>query len=681
MRRFDRFFAGFALLLFLAGITRDGLDLWIARTELPSRVTTLSTEVRDRNGHLLRVYTVEEGRWRLAVTPETVDPLYRQMLLAYEDKRFDHHAGVDPIAMLRALGQALWHGRVVSGGSTLSMQVARLLENSGTGQLEGKLRQIRVALALERQLDKREIFQLYLERAPFGGNLEGIRAASLAYFGKEPRRLTPAEAALLVALPQAPEARRPDRAHPFAEAARDRVLRRSLAAGILSADTLRGAQGEPVPHIRLPFPQLAPHLSDRAVKENPHAWQHDLTLDASLQTRLEAVATRAVRDLPDGVSAALVIADHRSGEILASVGSARYSVERQGFVDMTQAFRSPGSTLKPIVYALAFDRGLAHPQTLIDDRPVRFGRYAPRNFDGAFRGMLPVAEALRLSLNIPVVLLLNEIGPAHLIEALRRSGVESRLPGDRTGLAVALGGIGVSLEGLTQLYAMLASGGLERPLHWRKDSAMETQTRRVLGQVAAWQVGDILAGLTPPAGAPRDRIAYKTGTSYGHRDAWAVGFDGAHVAAVWIGRPDGTPVPGAFGGELAAPVLFEAFQRLKPHVDPLPPPPPDTLILPTARLPQPLREFAGRDAPFGQEPDAPKLIFPPDGAKVPVGQETLVVKLRDGVAPFALLANGKPLITGLRRREAELPGLGYGYSTLSVIDAEGRSAKVRVWIE
>ncbi len=682
MFRSDRLILALAALLFAAGLARDALDRWVAATDLPPLLTPLSAEVRARDGTLLRVYTVADGRWRMAATPDAVDPTYLDMLIAYEDKRFFSHAGVDPLAMLRAAGQALTHGRVVSGASTLTMQVARLLEDSGTGQLPGKLRQMRVALALERRLDKDRILQIYLERAPFGGNIEGVRAASHAWFGKEPRRLTPAEAALLVALPQSPETRRPDRGHDRAVAARARVLDRARQGGVLTPGAVTAALTEPVPGHRRAFPALAPHMADRALAEDPARLRHDLTLDAPLQAALERLARHSLRGLGPDVSVAMMVADHTTGEVLASVGSASYGVgdARAGFVDMTRALRSPGSTLKPLIYAMAFDRGLAHPQTLIQDRPVAFGGYAPQNFDGAFRGELTVADALRQSLNIPVVLLLDQIGPAHLLDALRRAGVETRLPGDQPGLAVGLGGLGMTLEGLTATYAMLANGGQSRPLRWRQGTDNHTAAN-VVGRAAAWQVADILAGAAPPPGAPARRLAYKTGTSYGHRDAWAVGFDGRHVAAVWIGRPDGTPVPGAFGGDLAAPVLFEAFQRLKPRADALPPPPPETLILPTARLPQPLRRFSARDAVFGPAPDAPKLVFPPAGARLPVENGQLTVKLRDGTPPFTWLANGQPLLTGLRRREAQLNGLDRGYSKLSVIDAAGRSSSVTVWID
>jgi penicillin-binding protein 1C len=666
-----------ALLLFLGAAARDAGDAWIAATILPSTLPANSVEMRDRNGALLRAYTVADGRWRLAVGPDQVDPGFVQMLLAYEDKRFLTHAGVDPLALLRATGQAVWHGRIVSGGSTLTMQVARLLEESGTGAWPGKLRQMRVALALERRLSKAEILGLYLTLAPYGGNIEGLRAATLAWFGKEPARLTPAQAALLVALPQSPVARRPDRAPEAAQAARDRVLARLERQGVISAEAAQAATSEPLPAARIAFPMLAPHLADRVRAAAPGQRRHDLTLDARLQAKLETLASDALRELGERLSIAILVADHRTGEVLASVGSAGLTQDaRQGFVDMTTALRSPGSTLKPLVYALAFDRGLAHPDTLIDDRPVAFGSYAPQNFDGLFRGEIRVADALRLSLNIPVVRLTEAIGPANLMAALHRAGVDTALPGGQAGLAVALGGVGVSLEGLVQLYAGLAQGGQTVPLYWT--SATEAAPERIVGRAAAWHVAHIMAGMGSPPGAARMRLAYKTGTSYGHRDAWAVGFDGAHVVGVWIGRPDGTPVPGAFGGDLAAPVLFQAFQRVKPQAEPFPPPPPETLIAPNASLPLPLQRFGARGA---ASVDAPRLAFPPDGARLPLAGQALTVKLRDGVPPFTWLADGTPLVVGTHRREAALEGLGKGHVTLSVIDAAGRADRVRVVLE
>ncbi|RBI83121.1 penicillin-binding protein 1C [Rhodosalinus halophilus] len=663
-----------AALLFLAAAGRDVADRWVAATVLPPLVPETSVEMRAEDGTLMRAFTVADGRWRLA--PGEVDARFIDMLLAYEDKRFRSHAGVDPLALIRAAGQAAANGRIVSGGSTLTMQVARLLEDSGTGRWAGKLRQMRVALALERRLTKDEILRLYLTLAPYGGNLEGVRAATRAWFGKEPRRLTPAEAALLVALPQSPEARRPDRDPIAARTARDRVLMRMAGAGVLTAEDAAAAARDPVPQEMRAFPAQAPHLANRLRRARPAARLHTVTLDPALQASLEALARQALAGLDPRLSLALMVADHRTGRVLATVGAARWGAEaRDGWVDMTIAPRSPGSTLKPLVYALALDRGLAHPQTLIDDRPVAFGAYAPTNFDGRFRGEVTVEEALRASLNIPVVLLTEEMGPAHLIAALERAGAAPRLPGGRAGLAVALGGVGVTLEELVQLYAGLARGGRAVRLAHRPGATEEG--RALVSRAAAWQVGHVLAGLAPPAGAPRMRLAWKTGTSYGHRDAWALGWDGRHVAGVWIGRPDGTPVPGAFGAELAAPVLFRVFERLG-GTEPLAPPPPEALVAPTAALPQPLRRFRGREAVFGPAPDAPQLAFPPEGAVLDLAGGPLVVKLREGTPPFAVLADGRPVATGARRREIALPDPGAGFLDLAVIDAEGRTARARV---
>ncbi len=671
-------FGLFALALILgvgAGL-RDAGDRWIDATVLPPVLIETSVEVHDRSGALMRVFPVEGGRVRLALRPDQVDPDFIAMLIAYEDKRFYRHAGVDPLAVLRAGAQAVRQGEITSGGSTLTMQVARLLENSGTGRWRGKLRQIRLALALERRMTKQQILELYLVHAPYGGRLEGLRAGSLAWFGKEPKRLTVAEAALLVALPQAPEARRPDRFAEAAKAARDRVLAR--------VDAPQQVWPGPVPENMTPFVRLAPHLTDYLRSTYPLAERHDLTLDASLQRQVEALARRAVTGQAPGVSAAIVVADHRTGQVIAAAGSSEYSAQggALGFVDMTRALRSPGSTLKPFIYGLAFDQGLVHPDTLIDDSPVTFGRYAPQNFDGQFRGELTVREALQASLNIPPIRLTHELGPARLMAALRKGGAAPRVPGGKPGLALALGGVGLTLNDLVQLYGGLGNGGVVRPLRWHRDQP-PVPPRRIMSRVAAWQVGHILSGLAPPAGsaAQTGQIAYKTGTSYGYRDAWAIGYDGAHVIGVWLGRPDGTPVPGAFGGDLAAPILFETFGRIRPEPAPFAAPPPETLIVSTAALPPPLQRFRSREAVFAKAPDAPVVSFPPDGAVLRAGRDGIPFKFQAGALPLTVLVDGALVRTGLHRRDLVLRDLGPGFSTIAVIDAKGRGAQVNIRLD
>ncbi|PYG29546.1 penicillin-binding protein 1C [Pelagimonas varians] len=663
------------LVLWCVGFARDQLDSYVDATVLPVLVHATSPEVRDRNGVLLRAYTIEDGLWRMELSPDQVDPLFYKMLIAYEDKRFYQHGGIDPLATVRAFGQAVRHGRVVSGASTLTMQVARLLEDGSTGRWDGKLRQMRLALALERQLGKEQILAIYLRIAPYGGNIEGLRAASLAWLGKEPKRLTPAEAAFLVSLPQAPESRRPDRHPEAARIARDRVLMRMVQAGVIDTETALAGQSDPAPNGRHAVPQLAPHMSDRAISAGPG--RYDLTLDANVQQSLETLVADHMASRDPRLSMAIVVADHQSGEILASVGSPDYTgTVGQGFVDMTQALRSPGSTLKPLVYGLAFDRGLAHPETLILDTPVQFGAYAPQNFDGVFRGELSVRRALQLSLNIPVIRLTEALGSAHLLAAMKQAGTKPQLQGGAPGLALSLGGLGVSLQDMVQLYAALARGGESVPLRWLSEREAEA-ARRILSPASAWQVGHILAGVTPPALAgPPGRVAYKTGTSYGHRDAWALGWDGQFVAGVWIGRPDGTPVPGAFGGSDAAPVLFQALERARLKSVPLPPPPPETLLVARAQLPLNLQRFGPRQKASGL-----RLTFPPDGARLEAAAGGVPIKLRGGVPPFTLLVDGAVGLSGLYRPDFITPPMGPGFTKLSVVDAQGNSGRVSIELQ
>ena len=507
----------------------------------------VSTTVVDRNGKLLRAYAMADGRWRLPVDAKTgVDPGYLKLLLAYEDRRFRSHSGVDPLALGRAALQLASRGHIVSGGSTITMQLARLLEPRRARSVHAKLRQMVRALEIERQLTKDQILDLYLTMAPYGGNLEGIRAASIAYFGKEPKRLSLAEAALLVALPQSPETRRLDRHPGAARAARDRVLDRMVAEHRISEEDAAQARAVPVPRLRKPMPILAPHSADQAttlVKDTPVI---RLTLEADLQKVLEALARDRATALGPNISVGILAVDNASGDVLARVGSPDYfDDKRAGQVDMTRAVRSPGSTLKPFIYGLAFEDGFVHPESLIDDRPIRFCSYAPENFDMTFQGTVPVRKALQLSLNVPAIALLDRVGASRLSSRLKQAGVNLVLPKDEApGLAMGLGGVGVTLQDLVQAYSGLARLGNVGPLREIVSATDETRDPlRLMDPVAAWQVGNVLLGTPPPENAPHNRIAFKTGTSYGYRDAWSVGFDGRMTIGVWVGRPDGAPVP------------------------------------------------------------------------------------------------------------------------------------------
>ena len=650
----------------------------------------VSTTIVDRNGKLLRAYAMADGRWRLPVDARTgVDPGYLKLLLAYEDRRFYSHSGVDPFALGRAAFQLVTRGHIVSGGSTITMQLARLMEPRRERSVYAKLRQMVRALEIERQLNKDQILDLYLALAPFGGNLEGVRAASIAYFGKEPKRLSLPESALLVASPQSPETRRVDRYPDVARAARDRVLDRMVEDSRVSEEEAASAKATPVPRLRKPMPILAPHSADQAIANVKDADVIRLTLDGSLQKVLEALARDRAAALGPNISVAIVAVDNESGDVLARIGSPDYFDDRRaGQVDMTRAVRSPGSTLKPFIYGLAFEDGFVHPESLIDDRPIRFGSYAPENFDMTFQGTVPVRKALQLSLNVPAIALLDRVGASRLSSRLKQAGANLVLPKDEApGLAMGLGGVGVTLQDLVQLYSGLARLGTTRPLcEIAKDEPRDFL--RLMDQVAAWQVGNVLIGTPPPENGVHNRIAFKTGTSYGYRDAWSVGFDGRLTIGVWVGRPDGAPVPGRVGRTAAAPILFDAFARTGKLPAALPKPPKGALVASNAKLPLPLRRFrpVGELVRTGGE-QAPHIQFPLNGSRIDVDRSgsaqfsAMPVKVAGGVLPMTMLVNGVSVgeIDGRRQRLVDPPGPGF--ARLTVIDATGAADTVVIRIQ
>ncbi|WP_376706076.1 penicillin-binding protein 1C [Mesorhizobium sp. ISC25] len=658
---------------------------------LPAALT-VSTEVHDRDGQLLRAFATPDGYWRLATSLDQVDKQFVDMLVTYEDKRFWDHQGVDVLALARAAGQFATSGHIVSGGSTLSMQLARLIEPRDSRSLGSKIKQMLRAVQIERRLSKREILERYLTLAPYGGNLEGVRAASLAYFGKEPKRLTVSEAALLVALPQLPEKRRPDRNLDVAHAARDRVLTRMVSAGLLGEREAARAALDDVSGLRRTLPALAAHAAYAMLSKAILGQKLQLTIRKSVQEGLEQVVKDAAARLGPRLSVAMVLADARTGDILGEVGSADFfDASRSGWIDMTKVVRSPGSTLKPFIYGLAFEQGLVAQETLIEDSPADFSGYRPKNFDMGYQGDVSIRQALQLSLNVPAIRVLDAVGPARLMARFRQADVTPILPvNEAPGLAIGLGGVGVTLRDLVQLYAGLANGGKAHTLHDGTEPAnAERSTTTILDGQANWQITDILSGVKPPQGAAQRGIAYKTGTSYGYRDAWSVGFDGRYVLGVWVGRPDAGAVLGLSGYVSAAPILFEGFVRSGLAAVPLPSQPAGVRRPKREELPVTLTRFgAGTDGLVQATPTepAPTIIFPPDGARVDLGTSSadaspLVLKLQGGRAPFRWLANGKPLVGIDRRRTATWQPDGAGYSTLTVIDAAGRAASVKVFVE
>lgn len=654
----------------------------------------LSPEVTDRKDRLLRAFVNPDGRWRLPVTLSEVDPDFIDLLISYEDRRFYHHPGIDPIAMGRALWQMALHRRIVSGGSTITMQTARLLEPRPDRTVGAKILQMARALQLERRLSKTEILQLYLTLAPYGGNLEGVRSATLSYFSKEPAGLSLEEMALLVALPQSPETRRPDR---FPERARDaslRVIERAALTGLIAQgerDRVADLQYRARKH---PLPSLAPHLARRALQGAPDKVRISTSLVRPVQQRLQRLAAGAAKRIGANVSVAIVMADSRDGSVLAEVGSADiFDASRDGWIDMTTAVRSPGSTLKPFIYGLAFQEGLVMPETVIADRPADFSGYRPQNFDMTFQGDVTVRRALQMSLNVPAVRLLEGVGPQRLTAMMRRAGAAYSFSGEEApGLSVGLGGLGMSLKDLVQLYCGLAvaPGRALQPLNNGVDPVRPGSGNGPLMEAPAiWHVTDILRELAPPAGSANVDIAYKTGTSYGYRDAWAVGYDGRYVIGVWVGRPDNGAVPGLTGFTAAAPVLFDAFVRSGVDHVAFRPAPAGAVRLARQELPPAMRFYRGAGeaaASHATLETAPHIAYPPAGARIALSQgrqaySPLIVKLQGGRPPFRWLANGRPLEEPGRRRNLTWMPDGPGSANILVIDAAGRTARVDVFVE
>ena len=642
----------------------------------------LSRVLLAEGGTILRVTTTRDGKIRLGADVQDVDPRFIRLLVTYEDRRFFSHAGIDPLALARALWQWVSTGKIVSGASTLTMQVARLLEPRPRTVWAKSLEMLR-ALQFESRLSKNGILGLYLTLAPYGGNLEGLRAASLAWLGKEPGRLTDSEAALLVVLPQAPSRLRPDRHLERARLARNKVLRRAAAYGVTTQHDARQAMRDAIPRERRRLPFHAPHLADRLFSRHADTILRT-TLDASLQVRTEALAATQAEAAGPRVGAAVLVADHRDGmAVRAWVGSPDYlSVPRLGAVDMVRAVRSPGSTLKPFVYGLAFDRALAHPNTRVNDTPRRFGDYAPGNFDGRYRGSTTLADALRLSLNSTAVAVIDRLGPSRFARALQRAGVPLSLPeGERPGLAVALGGAGLTLFQLVALYGALGADGRVRPPRILR-SRHEGGSQPLLTATTARTVAAILRDAPPPRGKPparllagAPRIAAKTGTSFGFRDAWAIGVDGRYAVGVWLGRVDGTPRPGRTGRRDALPLLHAVFGLL-PRDPARKLPSPDTALEEPAPLA--LHNFEDFGRYVSRSVLQLAIDFPPDGATIKLSRRgayrTLPLRAT-GSGKIRWLVNGRPLVGSTWKPD------GPGQARITALDAEGRHASSEIWLE
>jgi penicillin-binding protein 1C len=643
----------------------------------------VGTEVDDRAGRPLALLPAQGGIWRFRTTTADVSPALLDLLIGVEDRRFWQHPGVDPIALVRATGQMLLARRVVSGGSTLAMQAARLLQPRPR-TLRSKLIEMARAVQLEMHYGRAGVLDIWLTLAPFGGNLEGVRAGAMAWLGVPPTALEPAQAALLVAIPRRPEALRPDRHPAAARAVMARILR-TLPDGALDMPAMgqAGMQRFPLPRHAPQIVAAMPHAPVVAAMPRgpvvaamprgpvvaamprgpvdaaePRAPIIATTIDLPLQVALERLANERLQTLPPRVSLAILIADAETREVRAAFGGAWRDEARAGALDLTRAVRSPGSALKPFIYALAFADGIAGPETKLADLPHRFGTYAPENFDRGFAGSVTAAEALRRSLNLPAVALLEEVGALRFAATLKLAGATLRLPpGADPALPLALGGEGITLRDAVGLYAALASDGTGGGLRLlASDPRVATP---FLPPVVARTVADVLTHGFPddgPAG-----VAWKTGTSWGGRDAWAFGFDRRDVVGVWIGRPDGTPMPAATGAFLAVPVLEHVFD----------------LLVKAPRVVAPPRSAPAAAAPMTT--DALHLLFPPPGAVVSA-DGPVTIRAMGGRRPLRFLIDGAPIAAEPARREAAWQPPGPGFYRLTVLDADGEAAHAGVQV-
>jgi len=631
---------------------------WFCLPVLPENADAVSSVLRDRTGEVLHIASVEDGRIRLPADLNRIDPAYIEALIAMEDQRFYSHIGIDPLAIGRAIKSNFSAGEVVSGASTITQQLGRQYRPRPR-TLPTKAIEAIEAVRLDLRMSKTEQLERYLTRISYGSNIEGIEAASRIWLGKSPRYLSPDEIALLLALPQSPEARRPDRNPVGAKAGRDLVLDRMVAAGLLDLEAADMAKAQPVPTGKRDLP-------NRDILAHQTFGDGVSTLDAAEQARVARHLADWTRKQPTPVNAAAMIVHVPTREVRALVGTGARD-HSGGWIDMTDRVRSPGSTLKPFIYAMARDDGALDFDSDVRDAPTRFGSYRPENFTRRYHGTVTVREALQHSLNVPAVTALHEVGADRFRAALSAAGPKARgRVGDTTGegLALALGGTGLSARDLAVLYTALGNGGEAGPLRFKAD-APEGDTYRLVTEDTAEELIDALRGAPVPRGFANmsgiGRIAYKTGTSYGFRDSWAAGLAGDYAVIVWTGRPDGAPRPGATGRGSSAPLLFDI----------------------AATFADVRRDGRGADAPSAlqtvaaQTDNGPIILFPSSGTDVIYTERGMSISV-DSELPVQLFVSGEPVPRegGLAVWKPQEPG----FYRVSAIDTQGRStnADIRV---
>ncbi len=632
--------------------------------------------VTDRNGELLLKVVSRQDEWRVPVPLMQMSFWLQQAAVAAEDERFWLHPGVDPLAVLRAAWQNLRSGQVVSGASTLTMQICRMMDDRPR-TWSAKLVESFRALQLERQADKPQILEYYLNLIPCGGNLRGVESASRMYFGKRSLDLSLEEAALIVGLAQAPARYRPDRHPEAARARRNHVLRRMHALGMIEEDQLTEAVAAPVRLASALANQVGLHAAWLALQRRGAGGR--TTIDRGLQERIEEMAVEHATTLPIGAQVAVAVLDIPSGDILALVGSVAHDDPREGQVNAAVASRSPGSALKPFVYAAAFEAGCLSPDTLVYDVPIQRAGWVPDNFDRRYRGAVTAAEALRRSLNVPAILVMESVGLRRCLGVMEAAGLQlPRHASRRAGLGVVVGTAEVTLLELTAAYATLGHAGVYRPPRIFLDEP--SVATPALSESACAVVNDILSTrhrrpenleALDPGGLPW--FMWKTGTSSGRRDAWAVGHNYRVAVGVWVGRFNGLGHARFVGAEAAEPLLARLFlmPELRQGDDP---PPPPILVASRPLLPPPEYRLwlDGTDA--GTACLRLELTEPRNGATfiAVAGTATILPKatIHDGLSWFL---NGRFLSSA----EAARLQLSPGDYELRCVTAGGQTAAVR----
>jgi penicillin-binding protein 1C len=610
---------------------------------------------------------------------KAIDPQFITLLLAYEDQRFYSHYGIDPLAMLRAIGQWIRYGKIVSGGSTITMQLAKLL-HPRPRTISAKLIEMLRAIQLEMHYSKDEILQAYLTLAPYGGNIEGVVSASMRYFHKQPYALLASQMALLVALPQSPERFRPDKYPKRSQKARDKILKYAFDKVLISKYSYQEALKKAVPKRLYHMPRYVGHLAQKIVPKAQHKQTQSTgtTLNEKLQKQIEHWALSKEDVLATGSTLAILVVRNSDASIQAYLGSHNmFSPKVSGYIDMIQAIRSPGSTLKPFIYAHGFEKHIVHPNTIILDEEVRFADYMPHNFSSSYTGEVTLEYALQKSLNIPAVKILYKVGVDDFVQKISHVVGDLHIPKKRATLPIALGGLGLSMWQLTQLYVALVHDGKSRALHYLSSKQNQTSQKRLFDQASSKMTTAILRKSQAPSGFrnAQQHIAYKTGTSYGYRDAWTVAYTQEYTVTVWVGKPDNSPQLKRTGSNTAAPLAFEVLSMI------------EALYHPTHWQWSP--DYLGNTAPQSldyfdkkaQKQEAKlAFVYPQKNARfmsADCSDAMVEVQIKDGKPPYYWYIDTQP--KPYETTQAQL-FFKYGAHNIRIIDTKGSIISRDIWV-